>query len=182
MGKVRFVLTAKIREKNGDALNWETFDRMLYSFNLEYQDLFHLMREAKIRVKPAGAFDRLLDAGGKLREGGLKLLSYIAYVRNNRHDLERILDHLEESLSNWRENGVLEEELARLALYRTMAHEIGFGENISTEESPLGVRHQKLGRDYLEVAAAIPEELTQTYVKAEMLYMQLSDDIYGRRL
>jgi len=182
MGKsVRYVLKPAVRESD-EPLDSESLDRTLYRFNLQFRDLQHMTGETGVKLKPAGAFDRLLEYGGGVREGGLKLISYVAYVRRNRSEVGRVLDHLEAALRLWKRGEVPAVDAHRLALYRVMAHEVGVGEGISAEASPLGLRHLRIGGEYMEHVRQLTGEVQARYREAEDVYMALAREIYGSRM
>ncbi|MFC2163140.1 hypothetical protein ACFLRF_05615 [Candidatus Altiarchaeota archaeon] len=146
-----------------------------------------LISAAKMHVPPTGAFKQVVLAGGDVKEQGGNMLTLIADARLDKTTVARktMLKHLEESAGAF-ESGLLKfmedktppEQLARMAMYRVVAHEVGYGENVSQGTDEIGKRWREVGERYEKLASDVPEGLFMEYAGIEDRYTALAKEVY----
>ncbi|MFH1835630.1 MAG: hypothetical protein ABH851_05530 [Methanobacteriota archaeon] len=150
-------------------MTFEEFDCMLNTFRAGFKDRGTMMKEAGLQIrnllKPSGPYGQLRKSDGPVREQGEKIIACLALFQIGESKVqERGRAHLEESFNHWVAEGVSEDGIPRLALYRSVASAVGLGGEYSELVDDLTGKAE---------TGEIAEEVIWKYAEAEQLYLNI---------
>jgi hypothetical protein len=172
------------------SLSFTGFDEYVTVFERGYKDRVTMAQNAGLNLMSPEFKLVFLDinkTGGEVKDEGFKMPALISFIRKGKSPAtaQTIVKHMEERLGDYEQSmlahmddNAAKVDLPRLALYRTLAYEIGYGEGISQKTDETGKRWRTIGEKYRKLAGEMPDDLFEQYAQTEDKYLQMARALY----